>query len=102
MSLQEGHLSASGPLRILVPTPHPCKLGQKHSPHAELGVETAIAKSSFHAFHLEASTHHHAPLDCRSPILPFPPSLEMVLCPVCTIEQSQHILACLTENPLFH
>ncbi len=66
MSLQEGHLSASGPLRILVPTPHPCKLGQKHSPHAELGVETPITKSSFHAFDLEASTHHHASLDCPS------------------------------------
>lgn len=93
MIVQEGHLSASEPLRILVPTPHPCKRGQMHSPHPELGVETPIAKSSFYAFDLEASTHHHASLDCPISILPFPPSLKMVLCPVCTIQQSQHILA---------
>ncbi len=102
MISQEGHLSASRPLTILVPAPHPCKLGQKPSPHAERRLETPIAKSSFHAFYLEASTHHHAPLHSPTSILRFPPSLKMVLCPVCTIQHSQHILACSTENPVFH
>jgi hypothetical protein len=111
--------SASGPLKILVPAPHPCKLGQKHSPHAELGVETSIAKSSFHALYMEASIvqdeaspDQQAPLACSSSLLPFPailpfsPSLKMVLYPVCTIKQSQHkVSTCfpfITENPVFH
>ncbi len=113
MSLQEWALVSIRAFKIT----HPCKLGQKHSPRAELGVETSIAKSSLHALYMEASTvqdeapDQHAPLACSSSLLPFPailpfsPSLKMVVYPVCTIEQSQHKVStcfpCITENPVF-